>query len=245
MRSGRSRGTGRRALRLTSRSTRAPGSRQRSPPAQRACSGRRLLHEFPAQLVRKRLLASTCCREHQSEVHVRCVVVGAKRKSLAVRCDARPPSLDARSIAVLAGAARHGSRMHDPRCGATRLLWHRQSRHLASIHAPLRRGGTSAYRTGSTASLKSCPRARGLSVRHPPPSQDAASSLALAQSSASLASIRRRRLRVVSGFGSSAVSLNAIYVRFQCGSVIVVPNTHERSGRLHGCTELPSRCIST
>ena len=54
---------------------------------------------------------------------------------------ARPPSLDARSIAVLAGAARHGSRMHDPRCGATRLLWHRQSRHLASIHAPLRRGG--------------------------------------------------------------------------------------------------------
>ena len=75
---------------------------------------------------------------------------------------------------------------------------------------PCAGGGTSAYRTGSTASLKSCPRrARGLSVRHPPPSQDAASSLALAQSSASLASIRRRRLRVVSGFGSSAVSLNA------------------------------------
>ena len=152
---GRSRGTGRRALRLTSRSTRAPGSRRRSPPAQRACSGRRLLHEFPAQLVckrevrrnrdrpidvRKRLLASPCRREHRSEVHVRCVV-GAKRKSLAVRCDARLPSLDARSIAVLAGAARHGSRMHDPRCGATRLLWHRQSRHLVSIHAPLRWGG--------------------------------------------------------------------------------------------------------
>ena len=85
--------------------------------------------------VRKRLLASPCRREHRSEVHVRCVV-GAKRKSLAVRCDARPPSLDARSIAVLADAARHGSRMHNPRCGATRLLWHRQSRHLASIHAP-------------------------------------------------------------------------------------------------------------
>ena len=86
--------------------------------------------------VRKRPLASPCRREHQSEVHVRCVVVGAKRKSLAVRCDARPPSLDARSVAVLADAARHGSRMHNPRCGATRLLWHRQSRHLASIHAP-------------------------------------------------------------------------------------------------------------
>ena len=45
----------------------------------------------------------------------------------------------------------------------------------------------------------------------------------LAQSTAPLASIRRRRVRVVSGFEFSAVSLNAMYVRFRSGSVIAVP----------------------
>ena len=45
----------------------------------------------------------------------------------------------------------------------------------------------------------------------------------LAQSTAPLASIRRRRVRVVSGFEFWAVSLNAMYVRFRSGSVIAVP----------------------
>ena len=68
---------------------------------------------------------------------------------------------------------------------------------------------------------------------------------ALAQLWAPLASIRRRRPPVVSGFGFSAVSLNATNTRLSCGSLIAVANTHGRSGRLHGSTELPSRCIRT
>ena len=221
MRSGRSRGTGRRALRhsapvqgavscTSSRrsscaserfgaiaiarstcATRAPGSRQRSPPAQRACSGRRLLHEFPAQLVCKRVgarlrrprfgaiaIARSTCASASSPRPVAastgprftCGASSSGRNASPWRYVAMPARRlstsaqgpQARSIAVLAGAAHHGSRMHNPRCGATRLLWHRQSRHLASIHAPLRRGGHPrpvVTALVSTASLKSCPRA--------------------------------------------------------------------------------------